>query len=784
MRLFKTACCWFLLACGFANADETVRFNRDIRPILSQNCFRCHGPDEGQRKADLKLHEQEGIAEIFKSGKLDDSEAWRRITSDDLEERMPPPGSKLKLTPKQIETVGRWIEQGAKWEGHWAFTPVEKPPVSVVKNAYRVANPIDAFILAKLEREGVEPVGLADPTTLIRRLSFDLIGLPPTLAEVAAFEEQSIRDPKSAIQNLIGRLLDSPQYGERMAVYWLDLVRYADSVGYHKDSHRECWLYRDYVIDAFNDNKRFDQFAKEQIAGDLMEASKFEQFEWKIASGFNRMNQTTSEGGAQAKEYLTIYSADRVRNTAAIFLGTTLGCAQCHDHKYDPFTTKDFYSFTAFFADLQEEGVGYPKQTLMPTREQQLQWQKLEAQIAAQEKLLNGESADAIRENIKSLKEQLAKVTDEKAWHKTLITESGKPRTIRVLPRGNWLDDSGPVVTPAIPAFLGSLDIGDQRATRLELAEWITNRDNPLTARVFVNRLWMLLMGRGISRSLDDLGAQGQWPTHPDLLDWLAAEFIDSDWDVKHMVRLIVTSDAYRRSSICPDGLRGRDPENRLLARGPRFRLQAELLRDQALAASNLLNDTVGGPSVKPYQPPGLWKEISFSPDLTRFSAQAYQRDQGANVHRRSLYTFWKRSAPPPNMLALDAPTREVCTAGRPRTNTPLQALVLLNDPTFVEAARGLAERMLKEGGSTAQQRIQFGFVVATSRPATERELSVLMSEYARQYRSFRQDVTAAEDLLCIGESKRDTSLNVVEHAAWTNVAGIILNLDEALTKG
>jgi len=776
MCLSTIACCWFLLACGFATADETVRrFNRDIRPILSRNCFRCHGPDEGQRKADLKLHEQEGIAEMFKPGKLDDSEAWRRITSDDPEERMPPPGSKLKLTPKQIETVGRWIEQGAKWEGHWAFNPVEKPPVPVVKNADRVANPIDAFILAKLEREGVEPVGLADRTTLIRRLSFDLIGLPPTPAEVAAFEEQSIRNPQSAIQNLIGRLLDSRHYGERMAVYWLDLVRYADSVGYHKDSHRECWLYRDYVIDAFNDNKRFDQFAKEQLAGDLMEASKFEQFEWKIASGFNRMNQTTSEGGAQAKEYLTIYSADRVRNTAAIFLGTTLGCAQCHDHKYDPFTTKDFYSFTAFFADLQEQGVGYPKQTLMPTREQRLQWQKLEAQIAAQEKLLNGESADAIRENIKSLKEQLAKVTDEKTWHTTLITESGKPRTIRVLPRGNWLDDSGPVVTPAIPAFLGSLDIGDQRATRLELAEWITNRDNPLTARVFVNRLWMLLMGRGIARSLDDLGAQGQWPTHPDLLDWLAAEFIDSGWDVKHMVRLIVTSDAYRRSSICPDGLRGRDPENQFFARQTSWRLTAEFVRDNALAISGLFSPKMGGRSVRPYQPVNYWYRL--------YKEGKYEQDHGEDLYRRGVYTYWRRSYWHPSLQAFDAPAREECLAQRPRSNTPAQSLVLLNDPSYVEAARVVATKMIQEGGDTADQRIGWGFRRAVARVPSEAETEVLAALYAKQLARYDADPKAAEALVSIGESPVAKEMPVAELAAWTSVARAILNLHETITR-
>ncbi len=748
-------------------ADEAVRFNRDIRPLLAQNCFRCHGPDEGNREADLRLDQEGGIRQAFKPGNLKPSEAWRRINSNDPDERMPPPGSELKLDPSQIAAIERWINQGATWQGHWAFITPQKPSIPKV-GGHSNLHPIDAFVLARLKKEGVTPVNRADRATLLRRLSLDIIGLPPKPAEVDAFVNDA---SPGALEKAVDRLLASPHYGERLAVYWLDLVRYADSVGYHKDSHRECWLYRDYVVQALNDNLPFDRFVVEQLAGDLLDGSKFEKYRWKVASGFNRMNQTTSEGGAQPGEYLAKYSADRVRNTAAIFLGTTLGCSECHDHKYDPFTQKDFYNFAAFFGDLQEQGVGYPAQTPMPSPSQLDQWTELEAELAALKKLPGSDAA----EQIKSLEERIKKLSDAKTWNKTLITVSGKPREIRLLPRGNWLDRSGPVMQPTIPVFLGSLDFGDRRATRLDLANWIASPENPLTARVLVNRIWQLFFGEGISRTLDDLGSQGEWPSHPDLLDWLAVEFMDSGWNVKHMVKLIVTSEAYQRSSTCPDDLRRRDPENRLLARQSRFRLSAEFVRDNALSISGLLSPKMGGRSVKPYQPANYWYKL--------YKDAKYTTDSGEDQYRRGLYTYWRRSFWHASLRAFDAPAREECVAQRPRSNTPQQSLVLLNDPTYVEAARAFAAMMIHEGGKSVEAHIAFAFRRAVSRLPNKDETQVLTQLYQQQKKRYTSDVEAAKQLIGAGDLPTPVDIAPAELAAWTSVARAILNLHETITR-
>ncbi|MCH7726369.1 MAG: PSD1 domain-containing protein [Planctomycetes bacterium] len=756
--------CFVAFFAGRAGADDALRFNRDVRPILSRNCFRCHGPDAGQREADLRLDRQDGIRHAFQPGKLKDSEAWLRINSDDPDERMPPPHSKLKLTPDQIAAVGRWIEQGATWQGHWAFIPPTRPPVPMIDGKKKL-QPIDAFILARLQKEGLAPVSAADRATLLRRLSLDIIGLPPKPDQVEAL----VNDPSArAVENAVDRLLASPHFGERLAVYWLDLVRYADSVGYHKDSHRECWLYRDYVVQAFNNNTPFDRFIVEQLAGDLLKGSKFQQHRWKVASGLNRMNQTSSEGGAQPKEYLAKYSADRVRNTASIFLGATMGCSECHDHKYDPFTAKDFYNFAAFFADLQERGVGFPTQVPMPSQSQLDQWQKLELQLA-KAKAAN----DA--ERIKSLEQQIKKLSDAKSWSKTLVTISGKPRVIRLLPRGNWLDESGPVAKPGIPEFLGTLDVGERPATRLDLANWIASRNNPLTARVFVNRLWKLFFGEGICRTLDDLGSQGEWPSHPELLDWLAVEFMASDWNVKHMVKLIVMSEAYQRSSVASVDLLRRDPENRLLARQSRFRLAAEFVRDNALAISGLLSPKMGGRSVKPYQPENYWYRL--------YKDGKYVTDRGEDQYRRGLYTYWRRSFWHASLRAFDAPAREECVAQRPRSNTPQQSLVLLNDPTYVEAARALAARMIHDGGKSVDARIAFAFRRAVARPPDKNEIAVLAQLYQQQAVRYQDDVEAAKKLIGVGDSVPPDDIAPAELAAWTAVARAILNLHETITR-
>jgi len=754
--------CWTVACISIAPAEESLRFNRDIRPLLSQHCFRCHGPDAGERKADLRLDLEEGVADMFAGG-LDESEAWRRINSTDPEEQMPPPKSHLAFTAPQKQRIRKWVEQGAPWEGHWAFIPPQQstPPPG--------ENPVDAFIDRQLQTQGVQPVAAADRITLIRRLSLDLTGLPPTPEQVAAFVADS---SPTAYEKVVDRLLASPAYGERMAVYWLDLVRYADSVGYHKDSHRDCWLYRDYVVKAFNENKPYDQFVREQLAGDLLSGDRFQEYEWKIASGFNRLIQTTSEGGAQAKEYLAKYSADRVRNTSAIFLGSTMGCTECHDHKYDPFSTKDFYSFAAFFADVSERGVGYPAHTPIPSFDQMQQWQTLEKELAALRE--SKPASDEQTAKIAELEAQLAAVSDAKSWPKTLVTTVAKPRTIRLLPRGNWLDDTGPVMSPAIPEFLGDAQTEGDRLTRLDLANWIVDRGNPLAARVMVNRLWKISFGVGLARTLDDLGSQGEWPTHPQLLDWLAVDFMQHGWDVKRTLKQIVMSNAYQRRSYGPAELMQRDPENRLFARQSRFRLSAEMVRDNALAVSGLLSLKRGGPSVKPYQPANYWYRL--------YKDGKYTPSSGADQHRRGLYTYWRRSFWHPSLRAFDAPAREECVAERPRSNTPAQSLVLLNDPTYVEAARVLATRMMEAEDSTPA-RIAYGFRRAVARPPTTNESTALGKLYALQHARYKQDEQAAKSLLQVGESPTPEEAAFVELAAWTNVARAILNLHETITR-
>jgi mono/diheme cytochrome c family protein len=749
------------------SAKPSVEFNRDVRPILSDACFACHGPDQGKREADLRLDTKAGLdlareARVIPAEVGDVSELVRRITSGDPDERMPPPGSGRELSPRQIDVLRRWVAQGALWQKHWAYiVPARVDP----PGGPTVGSVVDRFLSARAQREGLPLAPSADRATLIRRLSLDVVGLPPTPQEVEEFLDDTSPE---AYSKVVDRLLASKHYGERMALSWLDLVRFADSVGYHKDSHRNIWLYRDYVIDSFNENMPFDQFVIEQLAGDLLEGSKFEQYWWKVASGFNRMNQTTSEGGAQAKEYLAKYAADRVRNTAAIFLGSTVGCAECHDHKYDPFTTMDFYSFEAFFADLQERGVGHPGETSVPSRQQLEQWKQLETELVS----LRADDPDSDR--IKKVEAELKTLTDAKSWPKSVITIPGKPRVMRVLPRGNWLDDSGPEVVPAIPAFLGSLDV-EGRATRVDLAKWISSKGNPLTARVFVNRLWKLFFGQGLSRTLDDVGSQGQWPTHPELLDWLAVEFMDSGWDVRHMVRLIVTTDAYRRSSESTAVQRERDLENQFFARQASYRLDAELVRDNALAIGGLLSRKIGGRSVKPYQPANYWFRL--------YKDGNYKQDHGEDLYRRGLYTYWRRSYWHPSLQAFDAPAREECVAERPISNTPQQSLVLLNDPTYVEAARVFATKLIIDGGSTALDRLSLAFRTAVSREPSAMEVAALTRFADQQLSRYSTDETAAKALVAVGEHPQPDGISVAELAAWTSVARVILNLHETITR-
>lgn len=808
---------------------QRVEFNRDIRPILADNCFACHGPDKNQRKANLRLDREEdaladrGGYQAIAPGKPDKSELFHRVTAENVKERMPPAKSGKKLTPTQIELMRRWIEQGSKWEKHWSLLPPRRAELPKVSNRSWPINAIDRFILARLEQESLQLSPEADRRTLLRRLSFDLTGLPPTPEQGDAFQADTATD---AYEKLVDQLLGVPEYGERMAMYWLDLVRYADTGGYHSDNHRDIALFRDYVIDAFNANKRFDQFTIEQLAGDLLPGATREQ---TIASGYNRLLMTTEEGGAQAKEYMAKYAADRVRNASTVWLGTTLACTECHDHKFDPFLTKEFYRFAAFFADVKEKAVGRQDQDPVPTLDQAAQLRRLEEQIAPLQKVLNTQTPDldaglahweeslrlpevrglpkkllevlltepgkrtagqheavaahyrTLAPQLGSIRKQLAELQQRKdkllkAIPTTLISVSITPRAMRVLPRGNWLDDSGEIVTPGVPAALSRLDVHNRRATRLDLARWMVAPENPLVARVFVNRLWKLFFGQGIVKTLDDFGSQGAWPTHPELLDWLAVEFRESGWDVKHLVKLMVESRTYRQSSAASEELRQRDPYNALLARQARFRLDAEMVRDNALATSGLLSHKIGGPSVKPYQPAGYWAMLNFP-------KREWHNDKGEGLYRRGLYNYWCRTFLYPGFLAFDAPSREECTVERPRSNTPLQALVLLNDPTYVEAARIFAQRVVRAGGKKTEERLHYAFRQALCRNARPEEVQLLTSLYEKHLHEYQADKVAAGALLRVGDQPAAEDLDRAELAAWTSVARILFNLHETITR-
>ena len=952
---------------------QEVDFDRDIRPILSNSCLVCHGPDENERATDLRLDSKDSVfkkrdALTVVPNAPEKSELIRRIFSADADEQMPPADSGKILTDAQRELLKQWVTEGANWDEHWAWEAPTRPGVPELKNKW-ITNPIDAFVLSRLKQNKLSPATHADKVTLIRRLSFDLTGLPPTPAQVDAYLADNTG---SAYSNLVASLMESPAYGERLAMYWLDVVRYADSNGYHSDEARQISPYRDYVIESFQNNMPYDQFIIEQLAGDLLENPTVDQ---KIASGFNMLLQTTSEGGAQAKEYTAKYAADRVRNTASIFMGVTLGCAECHDHKYDPFTTKDFYSFAAFFADVSEIPVGNPRVFPVITKDVQARIDQVQSSIAEQNKIIaekgkalsasqakweatilesaiqtvqmddwhyagpiqaanfdeahaksfidesapidltakvadkpwtkspqfengkvhalnqqansahylfrklstkvarklelrfgsddglrvwlngklvhdnkitRGSAADqdkfevelgegentllvkisqsaggagfyfninqsslpadiiAIAEldagkrdaaqqkkiadyyfqlapELKEHRDAIAKLqADEKeirdAAPRTMMTVATAPRTIRVLPRGNWLDESGEIVEPRTPSFLKPLPEKEGRYDRLDLANWLIDRENPLTARAMVNRLWKLYFGHGLSDPLDDLGGQGERPSHPELLDWLSMEFVESGWDIKHMVTLIVSSNTYQQSSLSNDDLDELDPYNRLYARQSRFRLDAEMVRDNALAVSGLLVPTIGGPSVKPYQPAGYWAHMNFP-------KRTWQADMDNNQYRRGLYTWWQRMFLHPSMVAFDAPSREECTVERPRSNTPQQALVLLNDPTYVEAARSLAERVLLEGGESTADKLQWLYKVVLSRSIEPHESKVLNTVLTKQLERYNENTEAAKQYLSVGQRPMNEKLDTAALAAWTSICRVILNLHETITR-
>jgi hypothetical protein len=1023
-----------VLFCGVSSAavsqaqTRKVDFNREIRPILSNICYKCHGPDEKERKAGLRLDTAEGLAAQLESGahaivpgKSAESEAFIRLIATDPNEKMPPPSSGKMLAPQQIELIRRWIDEGATTRGHWAFlAPVRSSPPPV-KHETNVRNAIDRFVLARLEQEGLGPAPEADRATLIRRVTFDLTGLPPTVAEVDAFLADTSSD---AYERLVERLLSNSRYGEHLARYWLDAARYGDSHGLHFDNERSIWLYREWVIKAFNRNLPFDQFTVEQLAGDLLPNATTEQ---RIASGFNRCNVTTSEGGSIDEEVFVRYNVDRVETTSTVFMGLTLGCSVCHDHKYDPFTQKEFYQLYSFFNNIAENAmdgnangpppimkVPAPEQTAelaaldqqivsfkqkigeelakveyveppvaegtdraapqefvwiddelpagakpqgntpwqfvvkadkpvfsgekastrtatglsqhffteaspglkvgegdklfayvflepeKPPKEIMMQWndgvwehraiwgediipwgavnspsrfgmgtlpetgkwvrlevdcaqvglkpgavingwaftqhdgtvywdkagiitrtpqagQAFESQLvwenyekaqskstlpgplqealkaesdkrtAAQKKQLRDHFLENVcgktRPIFDPLHQQVAeaekkrKALDDSIPLTMVSGEMAQRREAFLLIRGQY-DKKGDKVGPGVPAALNPFP-KDAPSTRLGLAQWLVAPDHPLTARVTVNRFWQQFFGTGIVKTAEDFGAQGQWPTHPELLDWLAVEFRESGWNIKHILKLIVMSATYRQSSRVTPELINRDPANELLTRGPRFRLDAEVIRDSALAVSGLLVEKIGGKSVKPYQPDGLWEAISFVGSNTG----TFKQDSGEALYRRSLYTFWKRTSPPPSLLTFDAPSREACTVRRSRTNTPLQALVLLNDKQYVEAARKLAERIMIEGGASSAERAAFAFRQATARQPTVQELAVIVKVFESELAEFTADSESAAKLLAVGDAKRNETLEVKELAAWTLVANLVLNLDETVTK-
>ena len=804
-----------------------VSFDRDVRPILSNHCWKCHGPDAKERKADLRLDQLDSATQPAESGKIavvpnkpGASELLRRIHASDADEQMPPASENKPLGDAQKEILKRWIEQGATFEQHWSFRTVSRPALPNIKNQAWPKTPIDHFVLARLEAEGLSPSPEADRETLIRRVTLDLTGLPPTIAEVDGFLND--RDA-NAYEKVVDRLLKSPHYGERMALDWLDASRFADTNGYHIDNGRDMTRWRKWVIDAFNRNLPFDQFTIQQLAGDLLPEPKdaTAAFEQKLASGFHRNHMINFEGGAFPKEYHNAYIVDRVNTTATVWLGLTVGCSQCHDHKYDPLTQREFYQLYAFFHNVPENGLDGRKGNAepllkLPTEDQQNQLAELVENIAkldARLKTAKDEEAKTVKADLDRLRKSQTDL-EQLIPTSMVMREMDQPRETFVLIRGQY-DKPGEKVSADVPAVMPRIPDGAPR-NRLGFALWLTHPSHPLTSRVTVNRYWQSYFGTGLVKTSEDFGSQGEPSSHPELLDWLAVEFMGGaegqglrgkgeaqktevghsspltlspqpsaiHWDIKHLQRLIVTSATYRQATHVTSALTARDPENRLLARGPRHRLSAEGIRDLALSVSGLLQHKIGGPSVSPYQPAGLWEELMARADGKNWTAQEYSQSHGADLYRRTMYTFWKRTCPPAQLATFDAPDRETCTVRRVRTNTPLQALVLMNDPTYVEASRKLAERILLEGGATTDDRIAFAFRLTTARKPTAREFVVLRRVFEQQLARFQADPAAATKLLSVGESSRNEQLKAVDLAAWSAVASVILNLDETVTKG
>jgi hypothetical protein len=1039
----KILCLFAMLAPAVSAVAGNLDFARDIRPILSDHCFACHGPDANKRKADLRLDLKDSAFGKAKSGAvaivpgdLEKSELLKRICATDPEEVMPPPKELKKLKPEHVELLKRWVKEGANWTGHWSFEPVK--PVAVPEVPGK--SPIDAFVQTRLAKEGLKPAPEEEPARLLRRVSLDLTGLPPSVAEVDAFIEASVKDRNAALSAAVDKLLASPHFGERLAVPWLDLARYGDTSGYHNDSLRDMWLWREWVINSFNAGMPFDEFTIEQLAGDILPNATTDQ---KVASGFHRNVMTSDEGGLIEQEYLNLYIVDRVATTGVTWLGMTVACAQCHDHKYDPITQKDFYRVYAFFHNVPENGKDgvrdrNPQPFLqVPSASQLAEQKRLEGEIADAgkqvqelEKALDAKQADWEKQRVASgqaleqpkpvitipldadgngtgddgkkiagaakgegtfvegsvgnsyrvvkngwieygdqlsfekdqpftvtawlrlkpdggspfgkmesstdtrgwdvefhgtkpsvhliskwssnaihvqgrrdlptdtflhfavtydgsgkgsgvkmyVNGQLEKtkvlvdtltgtiktpepfsigrrgtmgplftgrVDDFRVYHRALtaadvaslngnaalaiagvpaekrtpeqkaqlqkffrdtqapeyteaqkkvadlkkskeeiekaipntmvMSEMAKPRDTFIKVRGQY-DQNGEKVAAGVPGFLPQIPprTDGKPLNRLDFAKWLVSKDQPLTARVTVNRWWAMLFGTGLVKTLNDFGSQGEWPSHPELLDWLAGDFM-TDWNTKRVLKQIVMSETYRQSARVSPGLLARDSENRLLARGPRQRLDAEMIRDNALAIAGILNPKLGGRSIKPEQPPGTW-------EINEMGGYNYDKSKGADLYRRGLYVYWRRSTVYPSFITLDAPTREFCNAQRAKTSTPLQSLVLMNDPVFVEAARAFAQRILKEGGADNAARLRFAWRTALGRMPADKEIEVLAKTLDAQLLNYNKDKAAAATLAKAGDLPKPEGINDSELAAWTVVGNVLLNLNETIT--
>lgn len=824
-----------------SETTEAVDFAKDIQPIFAAHCYECHGAD--MQEGGLRLHRRDDAltggdgGRVIEPGNSKASRLIRYVTGVDEDLVMPPYGD--RLSDEQVALLRSWIDAGAAWpedadaEGpagsdHWAYRPPQRPDLPPVHDTSWPRNAIDHFVLARLEAEGLQPSPEADRATLLRRASLDLIGLPPTLEEIEAFLTDERPD---AYEQAVERLLASPRYGERWARLWLDLARYADTQGYEKDNRRTIWPYRDWVIDALNRDLPFDQFTIEQIAGDMLPDATLAQ---RVATGFHRNTMTNTEGGTDDEEFRVAAVVDRVNTTFEVWMGTTMACAQCHSHKYDPFTQREYYQVFAIFNNTADHDANDDRPFVeVPTPEQLAERQRLNAAIAELEKQIeeiepedrtrqaaweqrlaaalttddqSDEPSDEIEALPQNVREALSIAADERneeqakllAEHyrtldpplvelqqqieaqrkampsipTTLVMEElPEPRETRIHLRGSFLDP-GELVEPGVPAVLHPLPEG-QPANRLTFARWLVDPANPLVGRVTMNRHWEQFFGQGLVATSEDFGRQGEPPSHPELLDWLATELVAQNWSIKAMHRLIVTSATYRQSSRVTPELIERDPNNRLLARGPRVRLEAEAIRDQALAIAGLLSRKMHGPSVMPPQPEGIWQVV--------YSGDQWVTSEGEDRYRRGVYTFWRRTSPYPSMVVFDAPSREFCVVRRSRTNTPLQALTTLNDPVYFEAAQALARRIVTEASGDETQRAEHGFRLCLAREPSDDERARLVALATEERAHFAADPESAAAL--VGEGELPEGVDSAELAAWTVVANVLLNLDELITK-